>query len=120
MGAVHVKVKLLGLPDRPVEPQTVEALVDTGATLSILPGALLRKVGVKSLHSVRTRLADGTIVRRSVGEARLKLNGEIVTTRVLFGQKHDATVIGLVTLESLGLTVDPVRRRLVHTDYLML
>ena len=120
MSAVHVKVQLLGPPEQPTKPQTVEALVDTGATLSIFPGTLLRRVGVKPLHTVRTRLADGSIVRRSIGEVRLKLNGEAVTTRVLFGRERDAKVIGLVTLESLGLAVDPIRRRLVHSDFLLL
>lgn len=117
---MYVKVKLLGSPEQAAPAKALEALVDTGATLSIFPSALLRQLGVKSTSRVRTRLADGRIVRRPVGEVRLKLNGEIVTTRVLFGQAKDATVIGLVALESLGLTVDPTQRRLVHSEFLML
>lgn len=120
MGAVHVKVKLLGPPGRPVPPLQVEALVDAGATLSIFPARLLRSQGVKPMEEVRTRLADGRIVHRSVGEVRVKLNGHERTTQVIFGQAKDATVVGVVTLESMGLTVDPVRRRLVHSEYLML
>ena len=119
MGGVYVKVKLLGSPDRPASPQTIEALVDTGATLSIFPAPLLRRLGVKASNHVRTRLTDGRVVRRDVGEVKMKLNGDVVITRTLFGRPHDATVIGLVALESLGLTVDPIRRRLVHTEYLM-
>lgn len=119
MGAVHVKVKLLGSKGAS-SLETVEALVDTGATLSIFPAVLLRRLGVKPLHRVRSRLADGRVVHRGVGEVRLKLNGEIVTTRVLFGQAKDATVVGLVALESLGLAVDPTRRRLVHSEFLMM
>jgi len=121
MGAVYVTVKLLGPPERkPSKPEKVEALVDTGATLSIFPAVLLRRLGVKLLHRVRSRLADGRVVHRGVGEVRLKLNGEIVTTRVLFGQAKDATVVGLVALESLGLAVDPTKRRLVHSEFLMM
>ena len=120
MGAVYVKVKLLGPPDRPSPPQAIEARVDTGATLSIFPASLLRRLGVKASDHVRTRLADGRVVRRDVGEVKIKLNGDVITTRTLFGRPHDATVIGLVVLESLGLTVDPKKRCLVHTEFLML
>lgn len=120
MGAVYVKVKLLGPPERPSSTAEVEALVDTGATLSIFPGSLLRRLGVRADAQVRTRLADGRVVRRSVGEVKMKLNGESVTTRILFGRSRDATVLGLVALESLGLTVDPTKRRLVHSEFLML
>lgn len=119
MGAVYVKVKLLGPPERPASPQTIEALVDTGATLSIFPAHLLRRLGVKPVDHVRMRLADGRVVRRDIGEVKIKLNGDMVTTRAIFGGPRDATVVGLVALESLGLTVDPTKRRLVHTEYLM-
>lgn len=116
MGAVYVKVTLLGS----ARPEMVEALVDTGATLSILPSSVLRRIGVKPLQTVRTRLADGRLVRRDVGEVRLTLNGQAVTTRVIFGHARDAKVIGLVTLESLGLSVDPIRRRLIPAEFLMI
>jgi predicted aspartyl protease len=66
------------------------------------------------------RLADGRVVRRSVGEARLQIDGKTVTSRVIFGKPRDATVLGLVALESLGLAVDPNKGTLVKGELLLL
>ncbi|MEW6042254.1 MAG: hypothetical protein AB1633_12120 [Elusimicrobiota bacterium] len=35
------------------------------------------------------------------------------TTTVIFGKEIDATIMGVVTLEECGLTVDPINRKLV-------
>ena len=119
MGKVIVPIKVL--------PQTgsrrgerLDALVDTGAPLSMLPGAVLRRLGVRPTDRMAVRLADGRVVRRSIGEARLRIDGKTVTSRVIFGQQHDATVLGLVALESLGLAVDPSKGKIVKGEILLL
>ena len=86
----------------------------------MVPGNTLRRLGVRPIDRMAMRLADGRIVRRSVGEARLRIDGKTVTSRVIFGKQHDATVLGLVALESLGLAVDPNRGKLVKGEMLLL
>ena len=39
---------------------------------------------------------------------------------VVFGEKSDVPVIGITTLEILGLEIDPLTRRLKPTEYLFL
>lgn len=120
MGAVVVTIEVLTPPGKRIRAEQVDVLADTGATLSIIPERILRRLGVKQLEKIRTRLTDGRLARRQVGETRLRINGRIVTSRVIFGKARDATVLGLVALESLGLTVDPLTKRLIPGEFLML
>lgn len=50
----------------------------------------------------------------------MRIDGKVVTSRIIFGQRHDATVLGLVVLESLGLTVDPSKGKVVKEEILLL
>jgi len=100
--------------------ERLDALVDTGATLSMIPATVLRRLGIRPTERMAVRLADGRLVRRSVGEARLRIDGKTVTSRVIFGKPHDATVLGLVVLESLGLAVDPTQGKIVKGEVLLL
>ena len=86
----------------------------------MVPGAILRRLGIRATDRMAVRLADGRVVHRSVGEVRLRIDGKTVTSRVIFGKPHDATVLGLVVLESLGLTVDPSKGKVVKGEVLLL
>jgi len=98
----------------------LQALVDTGATLSMVPETMLRRLGIRPTDRVAVRLANGRVVKRSVGEARFRIDGKVVPSLVIFGKPGDATVIGLVVLESLGLVVDTRKGKLVKGEILLL
>ena len=53
------------------------------------------------------------------GEARASINGESVTTLVVFGRDEAPALLGAYTLEGLALAVDPVEQRLVPTHPIM-
>lgn len=57
-------------------------------------------------------LADGTTIRRKVGNALYEFQGVEAAAPVLFGEKNDNSLLGVFTLEALGLTLDPLRRTL--------
>ena len=67
----------------------------------------------------RFLLADGRRIAMEYGEARASINGEQVTTLVVFGE-DDAPPAGAYTLEGLALAVDPVEQRLVPTHLVFL
>ncbi len=94
-------------------------LADTGATLTVIPGALLETLGVQRLQRVSLVLADGRRAERDVGEAAVAVNDDSTPCRVLFGEPGDATLLGLTVLEQLGLAVDPVQRRLIPAEFLL-
>ena len=90
-----------------------EALVDTGATHTVLPQNVLQDLGVEAIERVTFQLADEREVEYEVGEARIRLDGRERTTLVVFGPEDATALLGATTLELFNLAVDPVRRRLV-------
>ena len=100
--------------------EVIEATVDTGAFYSMVPARLLHDLGVERSASRRMRLADGRVVDADIGEARVTVDGESVTTLVVFGEGDAPSLLGAYTLEGLALTVDPVDQRLVPHDLLPL
>lgn len=87
-------------------------LVDSGALYSVVPATVLRKLGVKP-HSRRSFiLADGTKITRRIGDLFFRLNGQQGASPVIFGEKGDSLLLGSVSLEAMGLMLDPMKRQL--------
>ena len=97
----------------------IEATVDTAAAYTTLPAGLLRELGVTPKGKRRFLLADGRRLDMDYGEARAAVNGENVTTLVVFGEDDAPALLGAYTLEGLALAVDPVEQRLVPTHLIM-
>ena len=97
----------------------IEATVDTGAAYTTLPASLLNEIGVEPRGKRRFLLADGRRIEMDYGEARASVNGEDVTTLVVFGEDEAPALLGAYTLEGLALAVDPVEQRLVPTHLIM-
>ena len=101
------------------QSREIEATVDTGAAYTTLPASLLREIGVEPRGKRRFLLADGRRIEMDYGEARASVNGEYVTTLVVFGEDEAPALLGAYTLEGLALAVDPVEQRLVPTHLIM-
>jgi clan AA aspartic protease len=91
---------------------TARFLVDTGATHTIVPPALARKIGAPTLpQSFEVTLADGTRRRLkacSLGVTVARRTGPTIAL-LLSGSEP---LLGVETLEALGLKVNPQKRRL--------
>ncbi|HAK93653.1 MAG TPA: aspartyl protease [Planctomycetes bacterium] len=90
----------------------VSFLVDSGASYSLLPVKVWKALGLKPKRTLRFVLADGSAVSRKVSECRIALEGREGHTPVVLGEPGDDALLGVVTLENLGLVLDPFRRRL--------
>jgi predicted aspartyl protease len=97
----------------------VRFLVDTGAVYTVLPERTWRRLGLRSERTVDFTLADGTTISRGVSECRFELAGRAATSPVVLGQPDDGPLLGAVTLETLGLMVNPLTRRLVPMRHLL-
>lgn len=117
MGTFSVTVRVMSL-EKPTEAREVEALVDTGATLTFLPAGILTELGVHPTRSGEFETVEGTVITRSIGAAILQVDGRQDVTPVVFGEAGDTPVLGAVTLEALGYAVDPIRKRLVPQRFL--
>ena len=90
---------------------TVRFLIDSGATYSLLPASVWQTIGLVPKREMEFVLADGTTVRRPVSECHLSLPQGEGHTPVVLGQPGDEeALLGVVTLEILGLVFDPFRR----------
>lgn len=112
MGLFHVKGHLTGPTGHSEE---IELLVDTGATLSVVPRSLADRLELKSTRSQRVVIAGGQREIWPIAEALLSLNGAAITTPC-FIAPDGPPLLGAVALESLFLAVDPVGKRLLPVD----
>jgi clan AA aspartic protease len=103
---------IISNPGNPRKAKKLSLLVDSGAIYSIVPKNVLRQLRVKP-HSTKTFiLADGSEISRKIGDATFRLNGHQGASPVIFGEKGDSALLGTVSLEALGLLLDPIRREL--------
>lgn len=120
MGTFAVTVTVAH-PTEPGSSARVDLLVDTGATISFVPSGVLANLGIQPRGPEREfETASGAVIRRRLGVASLAVDGHETITPVVFGEPGDATVLGAVALESLGLIVDPIARRLIPRRFLAL
>ena len=125
MGAFEAKVAVGRDKSGPF--REVTALVDTGATYSMLPSTLLRELGVEPSIEREFTLADGRKQRMGLGEVRFRIdpaevgngNGAVdeVTSRVVFGPE-DRFLLGAVTLQTFGLIADTTHHKLIPSPEL--
>ena len=97
----------------------VHFLIDSGAVYSLVPGNTLRKLGIRPYRKMDFSLADGTLLTRQIGDAYFEFRGEVGAAPVIFGEKGDEPLLGATTLESIGLVLDPFKRRLIPMRMLL-
>ena len=100
--------------------ETVEALVDTGATYTTVLGSTLRRLGVSPHTRGTFVLADSSRIERDIGRTWLKLEEGEEIVPVIFGDEHSQPLLGIVTLAIFRLGVDPVSQRLISVPGLLM
>ena len=119
MGKVMTKVKLTNqedemlarrglLPPDEVRTLEIEALVDTGATMLVLPADVCRKLGLTEVDRRRVRYADGRVreVPR-VTNVGIEILGRDMVGSALVEAEGTTPLIGQLPLEELDLVVNP-------------
>lgn len=100
-------------PASPAQRESVDFLVDSGAVYSFVPREVLARLGIVPHSRQRFRLADGSSIERDRGDAIFFFRNLQGAAPAIFAEPGDATLLGAVTLESLGLVLDAVRRDLI-------
>ena len=111
MGTFHARIELAAGPDGPFE--ALEALVDSGATYTLVPRTVLTRLGVAPTERRTFVIADGSRIEREIADAAIRIDGRTRPSVVVFGDDAAEPLLGAVTLEEFGLGIDPVRRQLV-------
>jgi len=108
LGITYIEGKVKG----PLGEESVRLLVDSGATYTVLPERVWKKIGLKPIREHEFMLLNGTIIKRKVSECYISLPQGAGHTPVVLGEADDHALIGVVTLEILGLVFNPFKRRL--------
>ena len=90
----------------------VRFLVDSGAVYSLLPDGVWQTIGLQPKRTMAFTLADGTQVQRDVSECHISLAQGDGSSPVILGNPGDEALLGVVTLEVLGLMLNPFQRTL--------
>lgn len=112
MGHLYTDIMVRGTK---TEEELKGVLVDTGATYTVLPQDILEKIGASRIPTeVKTELGNGKKVKaRAYGIVIRIKDAEAPSIAITFeGAK---TVIGVETLESIGLKLDPTTGNLEFT-----
>jgi clan AA aspartic protease len=119
MGLIRVPVSLRTLEGNG-DSYSADFLIDTGSTDTLVPGSELRRLGVRVIDRRRYALADGGVREYEIGLARVELLDEMTAGRIVFGPDDAEPLLGMVMLESLGFTIDPVTQTLKRLPLLPL
>ena len=122
MGKVMAKIKLQNSVDlnnarsgllhsEQVRTLEMEGLVDTGATLLVIPEEVAAFLGLPEVGKRPIRLADGRVRNFPVvGDLRIEILGRDMSTDAVLIPIGTTILIGQVVLETLDLVVDPKSR----------
>jgi predicted aspartyl protease len=91
---------------------SVSFLVDSGAAYTLLSEQQWKSIELTRNRSMTFTLADGTKVVRNISECFISLPQGEGHTPVILGIAGDVPLLGEVTLEILGLTLNPFNRTL--------
>ena len=109
MGITYIEGQVQGPTGK---QETARLLVDSGATYSLLPKRIWEAIELVPKRRVTFTLADGTTIERDVSECYIVLPQGEAHTPIILGEAEDEAVLGVVTLEILGLVFNPFRRTL--------
>ena len=116
MNSIHVDVLVSNLAN-PDSSEGVRLLVNTRAMLSVLPSAMLHRLGI-TREERRNFVSPRGPLSRYIGFARMTYRGESGGVTVVFGLEDDPPILGLTALGSLGYEVDNANGRLKRMELL--
>lgn len=96
----------IGDPRRPLKWQSIQLSLQPGNIYTIIPAPVLNRIGIRQYIEDKFLMPDGSTVKRRKGVAKFRYMKKIGGSDVIFGQPGDPTLIGELTLASLGLELD--------------
>jgi clan AA aspartic protease len=112
MSSFSVRVTLSN-PEQRNRSTTLELLVDTGATYTLLPADVVAALELRALDDWQAELASGERVVYPLGEVRVRLGHRERTTLFAAGPVGCPALLGALALETFSLAADPVHQRLL-------
>lgn len=124
MGEITVDAELENAEDRgsferghcresDIRRSTVEAIVDTGAVMLVLPQNVVERLGVGIRRTVIVSYADERKEERPVaGPLTVRIGNRFMSTDCIVGPPLSEPLIGQIVMEALDLAADCTNRTL--------
>ena len=93
----------------------LNGLVDTGASYTLIPAAMLDDMGIARDETLMFQLADGSTQKFDIGLADIQLEERTKSVYVVFGPEN-RILLGAMALEAFALAADAKNRRLIPAD----
>jgi len=118
MGHSWVEVEISDLDKK--KSIRIKALVDTGASLTVLPERIAEELGIEPVSEEEVMTGAGVIKVKS-GNAWIKVKGKEKPFGIWISDfiDIDKVLLGVVVLESLGFDVDPTTGTLKERPLLL-
>ena len=112
MGKVLEKVRLTNL-FQPEKTVAVEAVIDTGATMLVLPQDIINQLNLKKMREAKVRYANKTEIKSIYGVVTVEICRRAGEFNVLAEPEGVQPLVGQIILEQLDLIVDPSTRKVI-------
>ncbi len=89
------------------------ALLDSGASITSVPGSILRGFGVVPIMEQRFEFGQGEVRTMDVGQTWVRIEGREIVTHVLFNEEGAMPLLGALSLEGVFMGIDPVAQKLM-------
>ena len=99
---------------------SLDALVDTGASVVSAPASVLRDLNIVPLMRQSFRSAHGDVREMEIGRTWVRFEGREVMTLVVFNDEGSSPLLGALALEEAFLGIDPVGQRLIPVEGLLM
>ena len=99
---------------------SLDALVDTGASVVSAPASVLQDLNIGPIMRQSFRSAHGDVREMEIGRTWVRFEGREVMTLVVFNGEGSSPLLGALALEEAFLGIDPVGRRLVPVEGLLM
>lgn len=113
MGKVVGKIKVINVfePEKAVE---IEAVIDTGATMLVLPQNIVDELKLRKMREVKVRYANNkTEVKSIYGIVTVEMCGRAGEFNVLAEPEGAQPLFGQIILKQLDLIVDPGTKKVI-------
>ena len=98
----------------------IELIVDTGAIYTAISEDILRDLGIVARGKRRFKTVSGELKELPIGGVCIEIAGKGVISIVAFLPRGATPLLGVTTLELLGLQADPITGELKPMEFFLL
>lgn len=93
---------------------TVQALVDSGATMLAIPERVREQLKLRKTNEIEAELADGSSVNLDiVGPIEVRFENRRTFVEAIVTPNSTTVLLGAIPMEGMDVLIDPMRRRLI-------